>query len=518
MGHAMARQSTTEVLICGAGAAGLTLALDLARRNIAFRLIEKTAEPFAGSRGKGIQPRTQEVFEDFGILDRIVAVGGLYPPQRSYRADGTFEDSAIMESGDPTPAEPYRIPLMVPQFLTEAVLRERLAELGHRPEFGSELTAFKQRWNSIAAIVGGAKAKRTIHARYLVGCDGGRSFVRQALGIEFPGQTLGVRAIVADLFVEGVSRDAWHRWGEGAANQISLCPLAGTEMFQLQGPIPLEGDIDLSAKGLTALLAERTGRKDLVVQSVSWASAYTMNARIAGRYREGRVFLAGDAAHIHPPTGGQGLNTGIQDAYNLGWKLAAVLRGAPDKLLASYEDERRPIAAEMLGLTTGLLDAAKTGSMRRGREVHQLDIGYPGTSLALEKPQRSGGVMAGDRAPDAPIRGAAGMPARLFELFKGPHWTLLGYGVERLSAVKPRAGLHIHAVGPRGDIMDDKGHFRSAYGLSPGDWVLVRPDGYIGAIVSSENCQALEAHLEAVGLAGSDRVTARRRWFGLPRS
>jgi hypothetical protein len=125
-----------------------------------------------------------------------------------------------------------------------------------------------------------------------------------------------------------------------------------------------------------------------------------MNARLADRYSDGRVFLVGDAAHIHPPTGGQGLNTSIQDAYNLGWKLAAVIGGAAATLLDSYESERRPVAAGMLGLATGLLEAAKRGDMRRGREVQQLDIGYPGSPLALAQPERVAGVLAGDRAPD----------------------------------------------------------------------------------------------------------------------
>jgi hypothetical protein len=203
----------------------------------------------------------------------------------------------------------------------------------------------------------------------------------------------------------------------------------------------------------------------------------------------------------------------VQDAYNLGWKIAAVLQGAPDALLATYEEERRPIAAEMLGLTTGLLEAAKQGSMRRGREVHQLDIGYPQSSLRLEAPQRSSGVLAGDRAPDAPIRSAAGLPSRLFELMRGPHWTLLGHRVNRLAGVAPRAGLHIHAVGPRGDFTDDDGHFQTAYGLSPGDWVLVRPDGYIGAIVASGNMPALETYLDNVGLTRTDAPPVRRGWF-----
>lgn len=510
----MATHSTTDVLICGAGAAGLTLAVDLARRGVAFRLVDKLAEPFAGSRGKGIQPRSQEVFEDLGVIDRLVAAGGAYPPQRSYKTDGTFEDSVIIESGAPTPAEPFHAPLMVPQFLTEAVLRERLIELGHRAAFGCELTAFAEDKHGVTATIASAGGKQTIRAHYLVGADGGRSFVRRKLGIDFPGKTLGVRAVVADLYVDGVGRDFWHRWGEGSADQISLCPLAGTEMFQLQGPIPAEGDIDLSVHGLNALLAARTGRNDIVVRSVSWASAYVMNARIAERYRAGAVFLTGDAAHIHPPTGGQGLNTSVQDAYNLGWKIAAVLRGAPDRLLTTYEEERRPIAAEMLGLATGLLEAARQGSMRRGREVHQLDIGYPQSSLRLEMPPRSSGVFAGDRAPDAPIRGAAGLPTRAFLLFQGPHWTLLGYGVDRLSGVAPRPGLRIHTVGARGDITDDEGHLRAAYDLSPGDWVLVRPDGYIGAIVSSDNLPALETYLESVGLTRNDVAAAKRGWFG----
>jgi len=496
----MTKELTVDVLICGAGAAGLTLAIDLARRGVSFRLIEKADGPFLGSRGKGIQPRTQEIFEDLGIIDRIVAVGGLYPPQRAHRADGGYTESDLTELRDPTPAEPYCIPLMVPQFLTEGVMRERLVELGHRPEFGRELIGFQQDESGVTARLVGGAGDEVIRARYLVGADGGRSFVRQALDIGFPGKTLGVRAIVADVVLTGLERDAWHRFNEGyMAGQISLCPLAGTEMFQLQGPIPLEGDIDLSADALSALVAERSGRDDILVRSVSWASAFNMNARLADRYRVGRVFLVGDAAHIHPPTGGQGLNTSVQDAYNLGWKLAAVLRGAPGALLDSYEEERRPIAAAMLGLATKLLDAAKRGDMRRGREVHQLDLGYPDSPLALEAPRRTHGLLAGDRAPDAPIRGRSGQPGRLFLLFQGPHWTLMGQGAVT-AIVTPRPGLHIHRLGPQGDIVDEGGHVQDAYALAPGDWVLVRPDGYLGAIVGSDEVAALERYLGHIGL------------------
>jgi 2-polyprenyl-6-methoxyphenol hydroxylase-like FAD-dependent oxidoreductase len=496
----MTKQFTADVLICGAGAAGLTLAIDLARRGVSFRLIEKKEGPFHGSRGKGIQPRTQEIFEDLGILDRIVAAGGPYPPQREYRADGSFIESELVEHIDPTPAEPYHTPLMIPQFLTEGVMRERLLELGHRVEFGCELVALAQDQDGVTARLSGAAGDETISVRYLVGADGGRSFVRHALNIGFEGKTLGVRAVVADIVLTGLDRTAWHRFNDGAMDrQMALCPLAGTELFQLQAPIPLEGEVDLSAEALSTMVTSRTGRGDIHVHAVHWASAYQMNARLADRYRDDRAFLIGDAAHIHPPTGGQGLNTSVQDAYNLGWKLAAVIGGASASLLDSYEAERRPVAAGMLGLSTKLLDAAKRGDMRRGREVQQLDIGYPGSPLTLEQPARAAGLFAGDRAPDAPLRGAAGQPTRLFELLRGPHWTLLGYQVKR-DTVPAHSGLHIHCIGPDQELIDDSGHFRSAYTVSSGDWVLVRPDGYIGAFVGSGQTDTLTRFLAERGL------------------
>jgi 2-polyprenyl-6-methoxyphenol hydroxylase-like FAD-dependent oxidoreductase len=489
----MTKQTATDVLICGAGAAGLSLAIDLARRGVDFRLIEKADMPFQGSRGKGIQPRSQEIFEDYGIVDQLFATGGPYPPVRGYSPDGSFADSLFGDARTPTPAEPYYAPLMVPQFLTEAVMRERIAELGHRPEFGRELTGFSQDTEGVTAQVG----NEIVRARYLIGADGGRSFVRHELGVDFPGETLGARAIVADVELEGLSADAWHRFGLGS-RQISLCPLAGTPLFQIQAPVPLEGDVDVTAAGLTALVAGRTGW-DIMVHSVIWASVYSMSARLADRYRVGRVFLAGDAGHTHPPTGGQGLNTSLQDGYNLGWKLAAVLGGAPDKLLATYDEERRPIAAGMLGMAKRLLEEMKQGTIWRGRETRQLDLGYTGTSLALQTRERDG-LQAGDRAPDAPMRSAAGQATRLFLLFQGPHWTLLGYEAGR-AAIKPRSGLRVRIVGSRGDLVDDGGHFQDAYGLSPGEWVLIRPDGYVGGIVGTEELPALEGYLAEVGVS-----------------
>lgn len=503
----MTPQASIDVLICGAGAAGLTLAIDLARRGVSIRLIDKLPAPFAGSRGKGIQPRTQEVFEDLGVLDRMVAAGGLYPPQRLHRADGTHLDTQAMVVAPPTVQEPYRMPLMVPQFRTEAVLRERLAELGGAVEYGLELTGFDQDAEGVTATVAGPDGIETIRCRWLVGGDGGRSFVRHALEIGFPGQTLGVRAIVADIALDGLSRDAWHRSGEGDMDrQIALCPLPHTGLFQLQAPIPLEGEADLSVAGLQAFVDDRWPGGGLTVRSVAWASAYGMNARLADRYRVGRVLLIGDAAHIHPPTGGQGLNTSVQDAYNLGWKLAATLAGAPDGLLDTYEQERRPIAAGMLGLATGLLDKARQGDMKRGREVHQMDLGYRFSPLSLDAVRPEDLLQPGDRAPDGLLRGAGGRPLRLFDLLAGPHWTLLARATV---TPPPRPGLRVHTVGPDGEFQDPDDALAATYGLADGEAVLIRPDGYVAAIVNATDGARLERYLAGVGLASASTARAR---------
>lgn len=485
-----------EVLICGAGAAGLTLAIDLARRGVSFRLIEKRDRPFSGSRGKGLQPRTLEVFEDLGIVDRIVAAGGLYPSLREYGEDGAYAEKAIGDAHRPTPAEPYLFHLMTPQFLTEKVMRERLAELGHEVEFGSELVGSEEDADGVAARVKRAGREERIRARFLVGADGGRSFVREQLGIDFPGRTLAVRAIVADVVLSGLERDAWHQFnGADMARLVMVCPLAGTDLFQIQALIAPDSDPDLSAKGLERMIFERTGRADIEITSVTWASAYGMNARLADRYRVGRTFIVGDAAHVHPPTGGQGLNTSVQDAYNLGWKLAAVLAGAPDSLLDTYEEERRPVAADVLGLSTKLLESkGGPAGVRRGRDTHQLDINYVASSLSYDEGPRSTGPVAGRRMPDAKLTGAAGQPRRLFDLLAGPHWTQLVSSPHYPPAAPARQGLRVVTVGEGAELRDTWNQL----GLTEGRSLLIRPDGYVGATFSCARGKAIDDYLARV--------------------
>ncbi|MDA8514191.1 MULTISPECIES: FAD-dependent oxidoreductase [unclassified Citrobacter] len=498
----MTSHSRIDVLICGAGACGLTLAIELARRGVTFRLIDKISVPFPGSRGKGIQPRTQEMFEDIGVLDRVVAAGGLYPRQRRYRDNGNYTESDIAEQVSPTSEEPYSLPLMVPQFTTERILRERLNELGHNVEFGCRLTGFVQNNSHVTARLSCANENEsTVHACYLVGADGGRSLVRKTLGVDFPGKTLNVHALVADVVLTGLSRDVWHQFGEGDMQRmLTICPLAGTGLFQIQAPVLPDAQTDLSAGGLTALIATRTGRQNILVQSVAWASDYHMNARLAERYRVGRVFLAGDAAHVHPPTGGQGLNTSVQDASNLAWKLAASLQGAREDLLDSYETERRQVAADMLCLSTRLLDEHRQrGSFQRGRDVRQLDIGYPESPLSKELPERTAGLRAGDRAPDARFCGAAGQPSRLFLLFRGPHWTLLVCKVAGVS-IRPRPGLHIHYIGLSGDVIDTWGEINDTYTLRRDECVLIRPDGYIGAFFHTDHTAKFDLYMARMGV------------------
>ena len=158
--------NTPDVVICGAGAAGLTLAIELARRGVAFRLVEQREHPFHGSRGKGIQPRSQEVFEDMGIVDQLFAAGGLYPVSRSHHADGTHMDAAVIEAAPASPAEPYRQPLMVPQFLTESVMRDRLAELGHRVDFGHGLIGVEQDDTGVSVRLATPTGEQTVRTRY----------------------------------------------------------------------------------------------------------------------------------------------------------------------------------------------------------------------------------------------------------------------------------------------------------------------------------------------------------------
>ncbi|KPI03703.1 Pentachlorophenol monooxygenase [Actinobacteria bacterium OK074] len=490
---------TVDVLIVGAGPTGLALAVDLARRGTRALVVERGTALFPGSRGKGIQPRTQEVLYDLGVLDAARAAGGPYPRNMIWKDGRQLGEQSMFDTVEPTEAAPFTAPLMVAQWRTQEVLYERLRELAGEEAsspvaFERELTGLVQDADGVTA---GFAAGPPVRARYVVAADGGRSAVRRLVGIGMTGETVDPDPIlVADVQVSGLDRGHWHVFppaedaaagtaggstaGGSTAGFLALCPLAGTADFQLTAQFPAGTAVDTSPDAVRKVVAARSHLTAEQVTGVGWASAFQPRMALADRFREGRVFLAGDAAHVHSPAGGQGLNTSVQDAYNLGWKLGAVLSGAaPESLLDTYEEERLPNAADVLGLSSSV----HRGETRRGRATVQLGIGYRESSLTAEtRPGLPpGSLHAGDRAPDG-ARGAV----RLFDAFRGPHWTLLTVGTT--TPVPDLPGVPVVRIPPY-----------EAYGTGV---FLVRPDGYVGwAGVTAEGVEGYAVRVGATRAA-----------------
>ncbi|MEV8598010.1 FAD-dependent oxidoreductase [Streptomyces sp. NPDC052012] len=463
-----------DVLVVGAGPTGLALGIDLARRGVDALVVERAQGLFPGSRGKGIQPRTMEVFDDLGVLDAIHAAGGTYPVGMIWQEGRRLGVHHMFDPAEEGEGEdtPYPKGWMVPQWRTQEVLLARLEELGGKVAFGREVVGVAQDAEGVTAHLASGESVR---ARYAVAADGGRSAVRRAVGIGMTGEEVDpAPMLVADVRITGLDRDNWHIFPprEGTGDFLALCPLAGTEDFQLIARFAEGTAVNLSPEGVRRVVAARSHLAASDVTEVRWASDFRPRAALADRFRAGRVFLAGDAAHVHSPAGGQGLNTSVQDAYNLGWKLGAVLRGGADAaLLDTYEEERRPVAAGVLGLSTGV----HRGEVRRGSATRQLGLGYREASLTRETRTAPGPVRAGDRAPDGTVDGV-----RLFDAFRGPHWTLLG------------AAGHVAGVPESVRTLPAA---PEAYG--PGVF-LVRPDGYVGW--AGDTAEGVRAYLARVGL------------------
>jgi 2-polyprenyl-6-methoxyphenol hydroxylase-like FAD-dependent oxidoreductase len=515
-----------EVLVVGAGPTGLTMALEIARREHPVRIVDRLAAPFPGSRGKGLSARSLEVLDDLGVVDEARASGFAHLPHRVYRAGELVYDADPYADRVPTPDMPYESGLIIPQWRTEQILRHRLAEYGVHVERATELTGFRQRPDRVEAALGTGE---WVTAHYLVGCDGGRSAIRKSLEVRFDGESAPQGMVLGDVEVDGLAPERWYQWTDPERGFVALCPFRNCRSWQFQA-VPftdLDADgrfpepsldyfqrvLDDITQRLDGARIDTAAKRAVRLSSPSWLSTYRVNVRMVDRMRVGRVFLAGDAAHVHSPAGGLGMNTGIQDAYNLGWKLAAVLSGADERLLDTYQEERLPVAAWTLATSSaGLRRVAEqfTAENTRGiaagasRDGHQLAIGYQFSSLSGRADGVVGGLEPGERAPDAPCRGRDGGAVRLFDVFRGPHATLLGFGDSAAAAVDrlPRqlpGGVRCRHVGSPGgtavDLLDEHGHARSAYRVDDDLLVVVRPDGYCGFTAPPTAETAVRAYL-----------------------
>ncbi|KAI0777123.1 FAD binding domain-containing protein [Irpex lacteus] len=434
----------TPVLIAGAGPSGLVLALTLAQNKVPVRIIEKELVPPIGQRGSGIQPRSLELFHFLGVLPDIQKLAIEIPRVRSYKMpEGEEPAITYYPVGEPwkaTPDIPYPNAVFIGQSCYEGILREHLARAGVTVEFGKELTGIEQEENGVTATVvnhnsvENDKPTELISADWLVCANGGRSTARKALGLAFLGETQeGVRMLLTDIEVRGVSPEFWHAWGNLGGTCFMIRATEDPSIFTtiVTGPPHLRARAQKGLEGFVDVMRTITNRKDIDVTKVIWQSEWRPNVRIVENYRKGMVFLIGDAAHIHTPTGGQGANAGMQDALNLGWKLALVHHAAADpSLLDTYNEERYPVAKEMLLRTSKAFEDVFFKNRARSEEgsepvaginldtvFKQLRVSYRWSSIVsmdqqhTDKhgqngpaylPDEDKELRAGDRAPDAP--------------------------------------------------------------------------------------------------------------------
>ncbi|MFI9383026.1 FAD-dependent monooxygenase [Kutzneria sp. NPDC052558] len=332
------------VLIAGAGPTGLTAACALMQRGVPVRVLDAAEGPATTSRALGVQPRGAEV------LNRVNAMGDL--PGRGMDIDFV---KAIVDGRVVMHLHMDRWKgrgLLIGQSEVEKSLRDRLSALGGKVEWGARITDITQHEHGVTV-----RAGERIEGDWLLGCDGAHSTVRKLVGIDFPGVPLAERFLLADVHLDWpLPREGVTAW-LGRDGMFAAFPLPGKDLWRLQADLPGADPVDVVA-ALKAMLPDRTGlRADF--RSCDWTSSFTIHRRLAGTYRRGRVFLAGDAAHVHSPFSGQGMNTGMGDAENLAWKLAMVVNGrAGARLLDTYERERRPIAEEVLSGTSALTSFA----------------------------------------------------------------------------------------------------------------------------------------------------------------
>ncbi|RUM20446.1 FAD-binding protein [Rhizobium vallis] len=490
-----------DVLVVGAGPAGLIAAIELARRSINVRIVEKEAEPQRASRAKGLQPRTLEILCDIGVIDEVLAGGSQFPRWQSYQGATLKWEKCVYDLlgitiENPGIERPFTETLLIPQWRFEQILRTKLASLGVRVEYGTPLIRLLESEEGVHALLDSPSGAERVTCRYLIGADGARSFVRKSIGVRFSGETMSEeRYVVADVLADGLSDRYWMNWSlpDKPNARISMCPLSHSRYFQFVAPIPIDlPQHELSLGLLQKLFDERCGWPGVNLSGLRWITSHVPSARLADHYRVGRTFLVGDAAHSPPTSPGQGLNLSVQDAYNLGWKLAAMFGGDDPTLLDTYEKERRPIGAGVVGvlakemIATGIdLESADLAEKRIRQDIFNTEHNYRGSALAVDQRRTSGRVQAGDRAPGATIRLEGGDDASLFDLIRGTHFTAIWLNShllqEGFSILSNRTAEHkAYRAVPSRDPQDVSDIHR-VFGVSSDEptLIVIRPDGYI---------------------------------------
>ncbi len=410
----------TDVLIVGAGPTGLVLALWLAKLGVSVRILDKTEKPGTTSRALAVHARTLELYQQQDLTQAVIQNGHKVPAVNLWVAGKRETRVDFTDVGDVI--TPYAFLHIFPQDEHEKLLIARLEALGIRVERQTEMTGFVDSGEHITAAIAGACGKETVECRYLAGCDGARSKTREIIAAGFPGGTYQQIFYVADVEASGPPVDGELHVDLDEADFLALFPLKGQGRARLIGTVRDERAEHPESLKFEDVSGRAIHNLKVTVDKVNWFSTYRVHHRVANRFRKGRAFLLGDAAHIHSPAGGQGMNTGIGDAINLAWKLRWVLRGrAPDALLDSYEQERIAFARKLVATTDRgfsfvsaegamadfirtkifpvLLPAATHFQAFREflfRTVSQVMINYRNDALSTGK---AGAVAGGDRMP-----------------------------------------------------------------------------------------------------------------------
>jgi 2-polyprenyl-6-methoxyphenol hydroxylase-like FAD-dependent oxidoreductase len=555
----------TDVLIVGAGPVGLMLACELRRRDIACCIIDKYAEFPSTSRANGVQPRAMEVLDSLGIAGKIVAESYRAKGFRIMRAGaevGRLEPKLPIAPGEPT-ARSHRRMVFANQAVVERVLRGKLAELGGHVELQRELRSIEEHSAGVVADVADLASGNVeqVEAKWLVGCDGAHSAVRTLLQLPFNGKDYPDQFVQADVYLDGDLPEGMVTLWLNDRGLMAAIPFRQPRLWRIAAQIFPDADGNIpqaSVELFQRLLAERAADTTTKIIESVWLSNFVVHHRIVDHYRKGHVFVAGDAAHVHSPIGGQGMNTGIQDAYNLAWKLALVINGAAEALLDTYEAERLPVGRKVLQQTDvnhrlrvsgspladilmdrivfplmrarPILNAVSDFVLKRGS---QLDVNYRTSALSEQTGSFRKGHKAGDRAPDGRLLDSSGLPTSLFTKFRTPNFRLLIFqgrrhtvGVNTLVAIGKRVhaatdGLVIPLVITTGGtgspdfadrhvivLRDPKLRTHIAYGVSTPTLYLIRPDGYIGsrrhAVDEPELLEYLQRNYGIVGSTAAE--------------